>query len=95
MLFYDNNMSKITLTTSIVINHCYGGFSLSNKVALELAQRKGLSLKKDGQFLVVEGDFGNGRAIEDCFPRNDPDLLNLVAMRPMASAQNWKSKPCM
>jgi hypothetical protein len=72
--------------TRVVINTCYGGFSLSEEASRRIAKRKGLpfSIKKgeicDEEFpegdLFYIGDQNSDWAFDDC--RDDPDLLAVV-----------------
>lgn len=63
----------------IVINTCFGGFSLSNLATIRLAELKGITLvtKNDGHFQyyeTLEGEYYSNRDFE----RNDPDLVRVV-----------------
>lgn len=68
-------MLKKPITFEMVINDCFGGFSLSDKAQRLLAERKGLELEQQGSFLVVAGTYD---AIHRILPRNDPDMIAVV-----------------
>lgn len=68
-------MSDVTINVPMVINKCYGGFSLSRAASEEIARRKGLKTRIENNFLYVGDDYD---AVENVVPRNDPDLIDVV-----------------
>lgn len=76
------------LRTMIVVNECFGGFTLSERAAKELARRKGLLIEKHYDFWVVKGQ---NRAIDSIVPHDDPDMVSIVqALGPAASGPGSK-----
>ncbi len=59
----------------VVINRCYGGFSLSEKAQRLLAERKGIELEQKDGYLAIKGTW---KTIYDFVPRNDPDMVSVV-----------------
>lgn len=71
-------MSDPVITTFLVLNHCYGGFSLSNEGERELAKRKGWEVEMhDKRFVVVKGSY---ECPSKRVMRNDPDLIDVVRL---------------
>jgi hypothetical protein len=73
-------MASVSVTQEVVVNRCYGGFSLSDAAIAEYARRKGFSLHRKA------GDAFNLFKDQKCtqyfhqteIPRNDPDLIAIV-----------------
>lgn len=57
----------------VVINTCFGGFSLSDEASYMLAEKKGIELEVHSEFCSIM-IFKNFRHLE----RNDPDLVAVV-----------------
>jgi hypothetical protein len=74
--------SKNPVTTiSVVINTCYGGFSLSREAAEAVLQRKGIGyrLEKATHDETYYPYIGDGwKTVEDICSRSDPDLIAVV-----------------
>jgi len=68
-------MPDIHFTRKVVLNRCYGGFSLSNEAALKVAERKGWKLREDDGYLMV-GDSHD--QVHDLLSRDDADLVEIV-----------------
>jgi predicted RNA-binding protein len=68
-------MSSITFEKKVVLNRCFGGFSLSMEAALEIAERKGWKLRMDDGYLLV-GDSHD--QVHERVSRDDPDLIEIV-----------------
>lgn len=69
-------MTDIRIKMEMVINTRYGGYSLSRKAQVLLAERKGMTLVERDGWLYVEGQDYN--LIYNVVPRNDPDLVQVV-----------------
>lgn len=77
----------------VVINRCYGGFSLSDEAHREIARRKGWKLREErspgGSWLNLWIDEPWAKTYDtvlDHVQRNDPDLIAVV--REMGDAAN-------
>lgn len=58
----------------VVINKCYGGFSLSDKAIREYLRRRGLEFTFDGEDFYVNGRYFSYHDIS----RNDETLVQIV-----------------
>ena len=60
----------------IAINRRYGGFQLSDEAMRLFAEKKGMIIKKRGDFFYIEED---GHYFNDyLFSRSDPDLISVI-----------------
>ena len=66
----------------IVINHCYGGFGLSEKAMEMFAELKNTELKKEGKgvFTFIYAVLNEKNIFDIDIPRNDLDLVKVVEM---------------
>lgn len=63
------------LTVTVLINTCYGGFSLSREAAEAVLQRKGIGYRlEDGYPYIGDG----WTTVMDVCTRHDPDLIAVV-----------------
>ncbi len=65
----------------VVINQCYGGFSLSKEAQKWIAVRKGISLRheeKTDTYYVIDYKEHEWETISDHVSRDDPDLIQVV-----------------
>lgn len=89
-----NEKAHPPITLEIVINTCYGGYSLSQVAAEEVLKRKGIPyrLQSYGQYSVpIVGD--NWETVNDVVSRSDPVLVAVVReMGAMANGDCAKLK---
>jgi hypothetical protein len=73
-------MTKEPITLSVVINTCYGGFSLSQKAAEAVLQRKGIGYRLEkATSNTCYPCIGDGwETVMDVCTRYDPDLIAVV-----------------
>lgn len=70
-----------SIKKQIVINRCFGGFSLSQEAQKWIAVRKGISLRyeeKTGTYYVIDFKEHEWETISDHVTRDDPDLIQVV-----------------
>jgi hypothetical protein len=72
----EDAVTDIRIKMEMVVNKCYGGYSLSRKAQVLLAERKGMTLVEEDGWLYADLDTYD--LIYNIVPRNDPDLVEVV-----------------